>query len=252
MRSRSPYDPPATPGEVVRRARELAYLSQLQLAARAGLAASTLSRLESGTRSARWDLLERLLAALDLQPVLSCEPREEHLRRRVAHEAGLSTAAWFNDLMADGSSALRLAERLPVAVDGTLAARLLGLPLPIDDIELVVAREVAEGLDVEAAAWTRARVSLRPHDDGGWFSPRPERDIVLRVVDDLPPVRSRGALARQLKGPSAEVGKLLVAVPDWQRMPGRHTRQKSAFSGARHADASQAAPRQLPGSSPTL
>jgi hypothetical protein len=51
-------------------------------------------------------------------------------------EADLSTAAWFDDLMADGSSALRLAETLPVAVDGTLAARLLWLPVPVDDIEL--------------------------------------------------------------------------------------------------------------------
>jgi transcriptional regulator with XRE-family HTH domain len=185
MRPRSPYDPPATPGEVVRRAREQAYLSQAQLAHRAGLTASTLSRLESGARTARWDLLERLLAALDLQPVLACEAREEHLRRRVAAEAGRSAQEWFDDLVADGPAALRLALALPAVIDGTLAARLLGVPLPVDDIEVVVLREVARSVDVEALAWNAAALPLRPHD-AGWRSPRPERAIVLRVVDELP------------------------------------------------------------------
>lgn len=187
MPPRSPYEPPDTPGDVVRRARELAYLSQAQLAARVGLAASTVSRLESGARAARWDLVQALLAAMDLQPVLDYEPHDEHLRRRIQAQADLSAEDWFRDLFGDGRVALRLAETFSGAVDGTLAARLLGLPLPIDDIEVVLARRVVDSLDLETAVWAEASIALRPHEDG-WRSQRPERDIVVRVVDDLPPL----------------------------------------------------------------
>ncbi len=214
MHPRSPCDPPPPPGQVIRRAREQSYLSQAELAARAGLAGSTLSRLESSTRAVRWDVLERLLAVLDLQPVLQIEPLDEHLRRRVAAEADLSPQEWFDDLHVDGTAALRLARALPAAIDGTLAARLLGVPLPIDDIELLVSRDDAARTDVAAVAWSGAAVLLRPDGDG-WRSPRGERSIVVRVVDELPPVTT---VAPQLESSALDRGPGTVEVVALHRL----------------------------------
>jgi transcriptional regulator with XRE-family HTH domain len=191
VRQRSPYDPPATPGEVLRDARERAFLSQTQLAARAGVPSSTVSRVETGTRPARWDVLQRLCAALDLQPVLVTEPVDEHRRRRVADQAALSPQEWFEDLLLDGVWALALAQGLQGAVDGTLAARLLGAPLPIGDIEVVVPRSVADDGDLGDRSFLAAGVTLRPRGearDGVWVYPSDERDIVVRAVDELPPL----------------------------------------------------------------
>ncbi|HEX3005503.1 MAG TPA: helix-turn-helix transcriptional regulator [Angustibacter sp.] len=191
MRARSPYDPPAPPGEVLRDARERAVLTQAQLAERAGVPAATVSRLETGARPARWDVLQRLCAALDLQPVLVTEPVDEHRRRRVGDQASLAPGEWFEDLVLDGVWALSLARGLQGAVDGTLAARLLGAPLPIADIELVVPWSVAADGDLGARSFDVAGLTLRPRgdaDDGVWFYPSDERDIVVRAVDDLPPL----------------------------------------------------------------
>jgi transcriptional regulator with XRE-family HTH domain len=190
MRPRSPYDPPPSPGEVLRAARERALLTQEQLAGRARVPASTVSRLETGARPARWDVLQRLCGALDLQPVLATEPVDEHRRRRVAAEAAREPHEWFEDLVLDGVWALSLAHGLRGAVDGTLAARLLGAPLPIGDIELVVLRSVADEGELSTLSFRAAGVSLRPHRAGDdvWFYPSDERDIVVRAVDELPPV----------------------------------------------------------------
>lgn len=190
MRARSPYDPPPPPGEVLRDAREQAFLSQSQLAARAGVPSATVSRLETGARPARWDVLQRLCAALDLQPVLVTEPVDEHRRRRVADQAALAPHEWFEDLVLDGVWALSLARGLDGAVDGTLAARLLGAPLPIGDIELLVPRSVADGGDLGARSFEAAGITVRPVGDvrdGVWVYSSDERDLVVRAVDELPP-----------------------------------------------------------------
>ena len=116
---------------------------------------------------------------------------DEHRRRRVADEAALAPGEWFADLVLDGVWALSLARGLHGAVDGTLAARLLGAPLPIADIELVVPRSVADDGDLGARSFDVARVTLRPRGDprdGIWVYPSDERDVVVRAVDDLPPL----------------------------------------------------------------
>lgn len=187
---------------MLRDARERAVLTQGQLAERAGVPAATVSRLETGARPARWDVLQRLCAALDLQPVLVTEPVDEHRRRRVADQAALAPGEWFEDLVLDGVWALLLARELRGAVDGALAARLLGAPLPIGDIELVVPRSVADDGDLGARSFQAAGVTLRPRGDardGVWFYPSDERELVVRAVDDLPPtttVRSPVAASR--------------------------------------------------------
>ena len=84
--------------------------------------------------------------------------------------------------------ALRLARGLQGAVDGTLAARLLGAPLPIGDIEVVVPRAVAEDGDLGSHSFAVAGVMLRPLGAGTWVYPSDERDIVVRACEELPPL----------------------------------------------------------------
>src|SRR5262245_32578788 len=62
---------------VLQAEREAAGLSHADLAARAGVNAATLARIERGTHAPSLDMVERLLAALGVQPVLSTEPLDD-------------------------------------------------------------------------------------------------------------------------------------------------------------------------------
>lgn len=59
-------------GERVRAARVRAKLSLRELASRSGLGKSTLARIEDGS-APRWDTVQRLAAALDVEPEHLCE-----------------------------------------------------------------------------------------------------------------------------------------------------------------------------------
>ncbi len=58
------------PGELIRRARLDAGLTQSELAHRAGVSQPSLAQMEGGTRTASDDMLERVLRAADYRPSL--------------------------------------------------------------------------------------------------------------------------------------------------------------------------------------
>ena len=58
------------PGELIRRARIDAGLTQSELARRAGVSQPSLAQMEGGTRAASDDMLERVLRAADYRPSL--------------------------------------------------------------------------------------------------------------------------------------------------------------------------------------
>lgn len=58
------------PGELIRRARLDAGLTQSELARRAGVSQPSLAQIEGGTRAASDDMLERVLRAADYRPSL--------------------------------------------------------------------------------------------------------------------------------------------------------------------------------------
>src|SRR6266545_4865438 len=104
---------------VLRAEREAAGLSHADLAARAGINAATLARIERGTHAPSLDMVERILAALGVQAVLSTEPLDR---------SGLAR-------LLDNLGSL---ESLPFVLDGALAATLQGVPLPIEALEIDV------------------------------------------------------------------------------------------------------------------
>jgi HTH-type transcriptional regulator/antitoxin HipB len=62
-------------GEVLRRSRTLANLTQSQLAARAGLRQATISQIEGGSGATKIETISAVLSALDLE--LTIAPRSK-------------------------------------------------------------------------------------------------------------------------------------------------------------------------------
>lgn len=65
-------------GALLTTARVRAGLSQRELAARAGVAQSTVARIESGHADPAFSTLERLIAAADLEMRIRLEPPDDH------------------------------------------------------------------------------------------------------------------------------------------------------------------------------
>jgi transcriptional regulator with XRE-family HTH domain len=76
-------------GQIVRRAREAAGVSQRQLARRAGTSQAAISRLEAGREEPSFARFEELLASLGLKPEIVLRPLGEHDAdpRRLAEQA---------------------------------------------------------------------------------------------------------------------------------------------------------------------
>ncbi|GAA4360358.1 helix-turn-helix domain-containing protein [Angustibacter luteus] len=176
---------PDAPSLVLRQARERAMLTQRELAVRAGVSQSVVSRLETGARPTSWTVFTLLLGALDLQPRIALEPLESHVSRMLELEQSRPALDWFDDLVFDQRAVAMLPSLVPVVVDGTLGARLHGLPLPVGDIEFLV----PPSLDAaELAAACRASViSLRAGpDERTVVAERESRRLVFRTVAEPP------------------------------------------------------------------
>jgi len=79
----------------------------------------------------------RLLAVFDLQPVLATESVDASIDQLLAREAMRGGFDWFDDLP-DGGLLLRMLAELPVTADGSFGARMHGLPLAVDQVDLLV------------------------------------------------------------------------------------------------------------------
>jgi uncharacterized protein len=73
------------PGELIRRARLDAGLTQSELARRAGVSQPSLAQMEGGTRAASDDMLERVLRAADYRPSLPLAEFADQITALAAH-----------------------------------------------------------------------------------------------------------------------------------------------------------------------
>ncbi|WP_410811950.1 helix-turn-helix domain-containing protein [Micromonospora sp. 067-2] len=124
-------------GATVRRQRHLRELTQRDLAELAGVSQTAVARIERGDRAPSILVLERLLAAMDVQLAVGVEPLDAHLDARIAELAARPVVDRIDDLGLDGMLD-RLADVLPQVITGGTAALLQGAPVPVDALEIAV------------------------------------------------------------------------------------------------------------------
>ncbi|WP_346538237.1 helix-turn-helix domain-containing protein [Micromonospora sp. DPT] len=120
----------------LRRERGARSLTQQELADLAGVSQGAVARVERGDRVPSITLIERLLAALDLQLAVAVEPLDSHLDARMDALAARSLAERVDELGLD-----RVLDRLgdlPHLLTGSTAALLQGAPVPADAVEIAV------------------------------------------------------------------------------------------------------------------
>jgi transcriptional regulator with XRE-family HTH domain len=178
---------------LLQRERAAAGLSHAELAARSGVSASNLARIERRTLAPSLDSVEKIFAALGLQARLATEPLDDL-------DAQVDQLAWLplaTRLERSGlADLLRTLASLPYVIDGGLAATLQGLPLPIDALELDIAWDDAgqfTGWLVRRLAyrWYDAKQEFRlldldPRAPGPHFWQTSLGKVRARMVEELP------------------------------------------------------------------
>ncbi|SCF18037.1 helix-turn-helix domain-containing protein [Micromonospora saelicesensis] len=123
-------------GAAIREQRQSRELSQCELAKLAGVSQATVARIEGGGRGPSIAMLERLLAAMDVQLVVGVEPLDAHLDARIDDLAARPIAERIDELGLD-----ELLDRLtdfPQVITGSTAALLQGAPVPADALEIAL------------------------------------------------------------------------------------------------------------------
>ncbi|MGC4870349.1 helix-turn-helix domain-containing protein [Micromonospora sp. DT53] len=123
-------------GAAVRQQRQLRELSQRQLAALAEVSQAAVARFERGERGPTIPVLERLLAAMDVQLVIAVEPLGAQLDARIDELAARPIAERIDELGLDD-----LLDRLtdfPQVITGCAAALLQGAPVPVDALDIAL------------------------------------------------------------------------------------------------------------------
>jgi transcriptional regulator with XRE-family HTH domain len=142
--------------------REEAGLSHADLAARAGVTAATLARIERGTHAPSLDMIEKIFTGLGLQLVVSAEPLDDL-------DAQLDRLAWLpvsERLARSGvSRLLETLDTVPFVIDGALAATLQGVPLPVESLEVAICWADSDAF----TKWLLRRFAYRWHERSGEF-----------------------------------------------------------------------------------
>ncbi|MFJ5600656.1 helix-turn-helix domain-containing protein [Micromonospora parva] len=157
-------------GTAVRQQRHLRDLSQRQLAALAEVDQAVVARLERGERAPSIAVLERLLAAMDVQLVVGFEPLDAHLDAQIDDLAARPIAERIDGLGLD-----RLLDRLtdfPQVITGCTAALLQGAPVPVDALEIALRWQDAKAFTRWLEANYGQRWNARWGEFGGvWLEP---------------------------------------------------------------------------------
>lgn len=127
-------------GQLLRLERERAGLCQRRLAELAGVSQQRISQVERANRDPGTAVIERLFRALGQQLRLDVEPLDSDLDGEIDLVRG-SGAEELEFQMRDLESLLRRASTLRYLIDGELAARLHGVPIPTARYDLAVAEQ---------------------------------------------------------------------------------------------------------------
>ncbi|MEU5908297.1 helix-turn-helix transcriptional regulator [Micromonospora sp. NPDC047467] len=181
-------------GAAVRQQRQLRELSQRQLAALAGVSQGAVAHIERGERPPSIPLLERLLAAMDVQLVVGVEPLDAHLDARIDDLAARPIAERIDELGLD-----RLLDRLPdlpQVITGSTAALLQGAPVPVDALEIALRWQDSKQFTRWLEANYGQRWNARWGEFGGvWLDPEEQGEhrwstrygeIKATMCDELP------------------------------------------------------------------
>ncbi|MEU4474828.1 helix-turn-helix transcriptional regulator [Micromonospora sp. NPDC023888] len=123
-------------GSAIRQQRQSRELSQCELAELAGISQATVARIEGGDRAPSIAVLERLLAAMDVQLVVGVEPLDAHLDARIDDLAARPIAERIDELGLD--ELLGRLTDFPQVITGGTAALLQGAPVPVDALEIAL------------------------------------------------------------------------------------------------------------------
>lgn len=184
-------------GRLLRLERERRGWSQRTLAARAATSQQCVSRFEQGTADPTTVVIERLFRALGQQLRLDVEAVDADLDGDIESARAHGVDAIVLRLQNLGIL-LRRSSGLQYLVDGELAARLQGVPIPATRFDLAVAQDDLPSL----SSWVREMPNWRRWDERwrdfiGWdvdpLRPGPLRwmaplgEMRVRLLPDLPP-----------------------------------------------------------------
>jgi transcriptional regulator with XRE-family HTH domain len=180
---------------LVLREREAAGLSHAELAARIGMNANSISRIERGTMAPSLDSVERIFTALGLTIRFSLgrqEPETVAIKEDPDAWLPLSTRLDKSGV----GTLMRTLDTLPYVIDGSLAATMQGVPLPVELLELDLAWRDATrftGRLVRRLAyrWHEGHREFRVHDldpraPGAHYWQTATARVRARMVDELP------------------------------------------------------------------
>jgi len=201
-------------GTTLRRRREQHCLTQAELAGRTATSQATVARVEAGDRAPSVALLERLFGALGCQVRLRLEPLDHETDRAIA---ALAEVRIGTRIAESGIPALAAdLAPIPHVFRGAAAALLQGAPVPVDAIEIALARPDCDAF----IRWLGRRYGKRwnrQYQDFGFVpvDPRQPGENLWRIVGGT---RFRVALADSLPE-SIEVhhdgrGYRVVPLPD--------------------------------------
>lgn len=164
------------------------------MAALAEVDQAAVARFERGERAPTIAVLERLLAAMDVQLVIGVEPLDAHLDARID---GLAARPITERI--DGLGLDRLLDRLtdfPQVITGSTAALLQGAPVPVDALEIALrwqdSRAFTRWLETHYGQRWNARwgefggVWLEPEEPGEHLWSTRYGEIRATMCDELP------------------------------------------------------------------
>ncbi|MFD6564473.1 helix-turn-helix domain-containing protein [Micromonospora profundi] len=181
-------------GAAVRQQRNLRDLSQRQLAELAGVTQGAVAHIERGERTPSIPVLERLLAAMDLQLTVGVEPLDAHLDARIDDLAARPIAERIAEL--DLGRLLDQLPDLPQVITGSTAALLQGAPVPVDALEIALrwqdSKQFTRWLEANYGQRWNARwgefggVWLEPEEPGEHRWSTRHGEIRATMCDELP------------------------------------------------------------------
>ncbi|HET6211582.1 MAG TPA: helix-turn-helix transcriptional regulator [Micromonosporaceae bacterium] len=141
----------------LRRHRQIAELTQHDLAQAAGMAQSTLAHIERGTRVPSLPVVQRLFAALGLQLPLTVEPLDADVDAAITRLAKTPLDERLDEAGIPAICASLAEAGLRYVVEGPAAAALQGAPVPVDAMDMAMLWADADRFTAWLGQWWARR-----------------------------------------------------------------------------------------------